>query len=571
MAHPITRIKNFTYQKLDSELQISKDSKKLFEELYIAYLGDYWQKGTGSLLPPATGAHSSTLSNLMEKRFVFRNILKECVGRVSGAFFGKSPDWRFNVDLDEEAFNALDEFWTSNKASEEFSKAFEHRLVTGRGGLRIYIPIKYKVQTIDDSISGEVLDFSEYLSFTTIADAIKAIRVEVVDPRKSRLLDDEGELFSIVKYARRVDWENEETQNVIEFSFVDDLGLTFIGLVYEFDSSNKVNSEFPIESYIGSDGFDLDEKTTYFEMKGDPYVTGALYKNNQLLNLALTCSGFSLVDNGFGEVFLTNVEMDVKQVTGPDGEITEQPMRLKRGGGAVQSLVGIRQISEEGTESYTSPGVHFKEPTQITAFRDGKDLAYRACLEEAGQLYALISGDAAASGESRIQAMKDFYLKIIGYKNEVDQMGSWLMTAVLRWASQLSGVNSDITVSYDSKIFIGDVTKEERRALIDQWKAGVISLETCRVLSGVEDPGLESEMIINEGDVSLDEVTLDEATRRVALANQMIGLLPDRRIRKIAFGYDDTELNRIDEEFIEQVSQQFPVLTEEDNPEELNV
>lgn len=563
MPHPLVTTKSFGYDILNTELQVKSEEKEYFDVFKQAYNNDYWQRGKGSLLPPPTGAFSVNIDETFKQRFVFRNVVKEVVERACKAFFAKSPNWRYYIEgsnfeeLPEEQQDAMDDyltkidkalnsFWTKNKVSSEMAKSLSSRLVTGRGGIRIYIP-KSKVTLVENE-DGTI---TEIFNSSSLEDALNSIRVEFVEPEQSRLLDEDGDFLSLVKYKIRNNWEKQDFSNVIEFSFVDSEGKTFVGLVKEKEQTRNSTSELPVFDYITTTGLDLKGKTTFFEISGKPYVTEALYKNNQLLNLALTCAGFSLVENGFGEVFVTNVEMQTKKVVGPDGEIIEEPIRLKRGGGAVQNLIGIRQTDEEGNENFQSPGVHFKDPTALETFRVGKDIAYRACLEESSQLYALISGDAVASGESRKQAMVDFLLRISDYKYEVDQLGSWLMTTVLSLAHLMVNKSNLIEVSYDSKIYIGELSNEEKAALREFNKQGLISNETCRVLIGVEDPELEREQIKKESTYSIEKVSLDEATRRAALANQLIGLLPEKRIRKVALGYSDEELEKIQRELEE--------------------
>ena len=96
MAHPITRTTKFGYALLKTELETMAAPEKAAQEIFKAYEGDFWQKGAGSLLPPATGVHASVINPLLEKRFVFRNVIQECVNRVTQALLGRAPDWRFN-------------------------------------------------------------------------------------------------------------------------------------------------------------------------------------------------------------------------------------------------------------------------------------------------------------------------------------------------------------------------------------------------------------------------------------------------------------------------------------------
>lgn len=549
MAHPITRTTKFGYALLKTELETMATPEKAAREIFKAYEGDFWQKGAGSLLPPATGVHASVINPLLEKRFVFRNVIQECVNRVTQALLGRAPDWRFNDEkMPDELYQAVSELWDRQELAKKISTALNTRLVSSRGGLRIYVPLKYKRQNLQED--GTV-------GFTDIFEALNAIEVEYVPPSRARLLKDDSELFSVVKYDVRENWDTGSVASFIEFSFVDDSGLTYIGVAKENESGAAVPGELPIAGYIQSSGLDLNGFTTYYEFSGDPYITPAFYKNNQLLNLSLTCSGFALVDSGFREVFLTNVELETEEIVSEDGNTITVPKRLKRGGGAMQNLIGISTINEEtGQETRMSPGVQSFDPVSIASFEQGKDLAYSACLEEVGQLYAKISGDAVASGESRIQAMKDFAIRVSKYKAEVDAIGSWVLSTSLALAAQLAGVNLDSRVVFDAKVQM-TIDTEDRNSIIDQWKDGILSLETCRVLLGVEDPILESRLVQQETQMPIEEVSLDEAERRANLAASLSGQLPDNRIRKIAFGYTDADNEQVQAEFIEQSAFQF--------------
>lgn len=551
MAHPLAEVSNFSYDTLNKEFDLTAREKQ-FQCLLDAYLDDFWQKGV-TLLPPAHGGMSGTLDNLFERRYVFRNVIKEVVGRVVGAFYGKPPNWRFQVggqDIEDaapveegeepptpaatndqlsEIDKALSLFFVQQNVAEELGKAFAFRLAFGRGSWRLYIPTKYKrtnkasgpgiTPDISDGTEPED-DSKDFVKFSSVAEALAAMRVEFVPPTQGRLLDDGGELFSMVKYEVRQNWETSEVKNVIEFSFVDNSDQTWIGTIPEKSGISKI-----VDANLSSP-FDLGGLTILGEFKGQPYVTQALYKNNQLCNLALTCAGFSLVDNGFGEMVLTNVALETKTVVGPDGASHEVPIDIKRGGGAIQNFVGLDVIDENsGTINKGTPGVHFREASAMTAFKDGYDMGYVACLQEAGQLYALITGDATASGESRIQALADFILKVNPYKSEVDEEGSDLMTVALLWAAQLAGKPlPGYRVVYDCRMFVSALSSDEKRLVMDMRKAGTISRETERVLIGVDDPALENEIIQREEALPMAETTIEDLSERADVALKLQGL-----------------------------------------------
>lgn len=572
MAHKITAISSFGFKSLDKEIKLpgDKDQVKKLEEILKAFNDDFWQKGAGSLLPPARGTEASVVTNLLHKRFVFRNVIRECVERVSGAFYGKSPNWGFNdgstedipikdpaeegepvapvsteetPDKDRRSLEkALGEWWTRENVATKKSQAFESRLVVGKGGLRIYVPAKYatavtptkeETAAAAETKSGKASPKLDQVTvdFKTIEEALDAIKIEFIEPDRATLLDDDSELFSIVRYSRRQNWENSDDIKVIEFSFVDNEGLTFVGVVEENADPGT------IQQANLSDPLPLGGATTYNEFQGPPYVTPGLYKNNQLLNLALTCSGFSLVDNGFQETFFTNVDVEMEEIDDPSAEGGKRlvPKNIKRGGGAIQNLIGVTQEDENGVETRATPSVTFREPSTMTAFKDGKELAYTGCLEEAGQLYAKISGDAVASGESRIQAMTDFWLRIRKYKPEVDEQGQWVLTTVVKLAAALCGKQDqykDISMSYDSKVFIGQVSSSERELILSMRDKGLISRETASVLLGVEDPALENELITSEAREAPFVTTPFDFSAKLDIALKMQGIFPQDYIFK---------------------------------------
>lgn len=587
MAHPLAEVKNFTYDTLNKEFDFTATEKKA-EVLLGAYLDDFWQKGV-TLLPPVQ-ATTGDLAGVFERRYVFRNVIKEVVGRVVGAFYGKAPNWRFQKDGEDivpeeqppanprpgqepppvpESANsfdsiekALSQFFVKQKVAEEMGKAFAFRLAFGRGSWRLYIPTKYKrknavatpgggpdisgnPETLPEGDAGEPTDF---VAFKSIEEAIAAMRIEFVPPTQGKLLENGGELFSLVKYQVRHDWETQEAVNVIEFSFVDNSDQTYVGTIGErsgISDITKANLSSP---------FDLAGLTTLGEFKGAPYVTHALYKNNQLVNLALTCAGFSLVDNGFGEMVLTNVELETRTVTGPDGEKHEVPTEIKRGGGAIQNFIGVDIVDETtGKVKKESPGVHFRDPSPMQAYKDGFDLGYNACLQEAGQLYALISGDATASGESRVQALADFVLKVSPYKSEVDEEGSHLMTVVLLWAAQLAGKPLDgYRIVYDSRMHVANLSDAEKVTVMNMRKDGTISRETERVLLGIDDPALEKDLVLRESNLPIEETPLDDLSERADVCLKLLGLGIDQDTIYKTLGFSEAQIAAIKQKAAEE-------------------
>ena len=510
MAHPLVKLEALSFNTLERFVGFSKTETEKVQPYYKAFNGDYWQNSKGFLAPTI----EASAMTVFENRFVSRNTVQEVVSRVSDAFF-KSPNWYIskkgqkvdksqpdaNIDeptkaLIEKIDKILNNFWTTQKLEQKLQQALNSRLVAGRGGLRVYIPVSQQ-----NKISN--------LTLEEIETAFSAIRVEFVEPDNAIVLEDDGDKFSIVKYEKIENYESQETVKIIEFSFVDDNGKTFIGVVTDKDTSTfniidlastKLDERDPEKKDI-SNALDLGKETSFYEISGDTLITPQVMQLASLLNLALTLTGIAIFESGFQEIITTNTQFEFTEV--PDsskpGKKRKVPIGLKRGGGAVQNFVGITKVNlETGVKDFAQPQITVKDPVPLENFKVAKDLAYEAILEEVSQNYIQISGDAAASGVSRVQAMNAFYLKIKKYKPDVDAIGSWLLTSILRLLSLSKNIDlSEYSVMLDSQIDIGQLTSEEKKFVIQMLKEGIISMETARVLLKVDNPTLE-QMLIDE-------------------------------------------------------------------------
>ena len=236
-----------------------------------------------------------------------------------------------------------------------------------------------------------------------------------------------------------------------------------------------------------------------------PLVSEQLMQNNRALNLDLTLGVNVLIENGFPEMAVTNVELETKKVQDPtdSSKTVNVPKGIRRGQSVVNNFVGIQSVNKEGEQRFEAPDVYYKEPSPMTTFKDGEELYYRQCLQESKQLYVLMTADSTVSGESRIQARQDFLKKIQRYKSELDRVGTWLLTTLLHMTAAVSGKNAyfkGIGVTFDSKVYAGELSAAEKNVVITMHDKGLIDTESAMVLLGVEDP-----MIV------IDKVRADKA------------------------------------------------------------
>jgi hypothetical protein len=575
MAHPIIN-RDLDYPKAESKLGLSAYEQTYVTRNRLFYAGDHWQQGDGynGPRPSDDDPLADELWEFLHRGFTSKNIVKEGTDRQADAILGKVPDVNFSmraprrkvakqvpdpafvpdpakpgekapliddpagalVDeplstaeqaLIDEASAAWDVFFTVRKPHRILKRALKSRLWGGRSYMRVYVPPKFR--------RDGVVPFAG-----TLNEAILRVFLDTPDLEDATVLTDSitQDSISLVRYDRG------EESKVIETSFVDDRGLTFVGTIEQDkrqdlpatvaqpmallpasppDVVSAAEAADPLPSVELSDPLDLGGHITTYELNGDLLITEQVVSNNKLVNLSLTMASHVLVESGFSEMAVTNVEFETESVADPtaQGGFREKPKRLKRGMGAVLNLVG-QSIIDPGTgkETLAEPDVHYKEPSPITTFSDGKLLGYRNCLEEMHQVHALISGDATPSGESRITALADFAIFSLDFKEETDACGEWLDETVLYWASVLMnkpGRFNSLRASFDSKIDLGRLSAEERKQLLDEVEKKVLSRESYMMIVGRSDPATEFAKIKEEDGALNQEASLKIERARLAL------------------------------------------------------
>jgi hypothetical protein len=575
MAHPF--INNaLDYNSAESKLGLSAYEQTFVTRNRLFYAGDHWQEGEGYNGPRPSGDDplADSLWEFLHRGFTSKNVIKEGTDRQADAILGRVPDCNFTpraprlkvpkqiadpnfvpdpanpgapapmiddpsgakVDaplspeeqiLVEEASAAWDVFFTRRKPHRIMKRALKSRLWGGRSYLRVYVPPKFR--------RDGVVPFAGNLN-----EAILRVFIDTPDLEDSVVMTDAitQDAVSLVRYERG------EDSKVIETSFVDDRNLTFVGTI-EQDQRQDLPATIsrplallpasppavveaalaanPLPNVELSDPLDLNGHITTYEMNGDPLITEQVVSNNKLVNLSLTMASHVIVESGFSELAVTNVEFETERVNDPQSStgFRDKPKRLKRGMGAVLNFVGQTIIDpQSGKETLATPSVNYKEPSPITTFADGKLLGYRNCLEEMHQVHALIAGDATPSGESRITALADFATFSLDFKEEVDACGEWLAETVLYWASVLMnkpGRFNSLRASFDSKIDLGRLSAEERAQLLTEVEKKVLSRESYMMIVGRGDPRAEFAKIKEEDAELNQEATLRTERARLAL------------------------------------------------------
>ena len=210
---------------------------------------------------------------------------------------------------------------------------------------------------------------------------------------------------------------------------------------------------------------------------------------------------------GNRERTVTNAQPPRRKITvqSPDNSsetVKVEPGYYVTGAGGVNYVMGYPIRSDRGdVVGYTNPNVSITDPAPVTAFvddiKDTKDAIYSQC----HQRHVLISGDAQASGRSREQARAEFERSLKETKTAMDAAGRWQLETTLRLAAQLAGQSEkylSLRADFNCLVDAGSIDPERANVIIQEKDKGIISMETCRNLLGIEDAAAEQKRIDEE-------------------------------------------------------------------------
>jgi hypothetical protein len=525
-------IEDYDFDMAQTVLNHDRLDSKIVETVDKFYGGNHWQDGSGWIGPPpsSTNPDAQAINEKLRIAFISNNIVKEIVDREVRAVTGMQPDFFLTVKralkkiprkiikkvpdpaqpgqmmndpsgaeiddpsgamvdeplkteeqaLIDEAMSALIYWWDKQKVLKALTKAVRSKVKHSRGYLRIFVP--------PDRIGED-----GRLPARDLQSALMSIFIETPKVSDANIVIDPMSMLPIAVTKYEVNGETvfeiSGYENVDEVAQqgVDPAAMkTVIRTVARDDSNKDLNTD--------SEPFELLGNLTLYQLQGDALITEQILQAQKGVNLSLTMGAHNQVEAGFSERTFLNVELDTLKVPDPMSPTgtREVPKPLARGATASAALVGIQTGEDaQGNPIYATPGVVYHEPAPMTTFSDGKSL-YKTCiLEEAHQLHAKMSDDASSSGEARITALQDFVIHLGDSKEVTDSAGVWAIETALSMAADWAGTPGkfkDLRVNFDSKIYIGRISPDEKRVLQDEVAKKLRSRKSYMIATGTQDP-----------------------------------------------------------------------------------
>lgn len=458
--------------------------------------GDHWQQGDGWIgpRPNATDAGVAEVLREIERAFISKNVIGEVLNRHCAGVVGQPIAWRVTLvrslaegetpTIDEqtridEAEAALTAWWDSAALAQIMPSALVLALCGGRAPLRLFVPPGLLLDT----------ETGPRLPPGDVATQLQRIAIDVLDPATACVITDPA-----TRARAGVFCYEDQRQSYAEVSVVDGAAT-----VLRILNADGVVSEVRVP---------LDGRLLLHDLTRPPLITAQVMALQRLLNLALTMLGRNVVMGGFLERVLLNAQLPGEYCTDPrTGARVFVPQPLRFGAGSVNALMGA-EIRDEATgqlTGYANPSVIYRDPVPVDTFAATRDIAYRAILEECQQAHALLSGEAAPSGESRRLALTDFVSSLRLSVPAIERATRWLLETALSLAAHFAGQSGRFTglrAVVTCQLDAGPLHADDVRQAIDLVDARLLSRESAMVRIGIDDTDAETQRIQAEADAT---------------------------------------------------------------------
>ncbi|HEX9951537.1 MAG TPA: hypothetical protein VGB53_07195, partial [Rubricoccaceae bacterium] len=252
-----------------------------------------------------------------------------------------------------------------------------------------------------------------------------------------------------------------------------------------------------------------------------PFISPSMLSQQKALNTASTVLRMVNDRTGFQRHVLTNampptVTMNRKNPTTGEIEEVDVQVGLTVNPGDFAIVQGAevedndpdhavevdgQQDTEAPVRDVKTPGVHTLPPGDPSALLKEMDQRVVGILRRARQLYALLTGEAAVSGDSRIAALYDLMNDAGALKATIDGMGKWLLETMWAVACHLAATPErrldtlGLKVVFDCRITLPMPTSSQISAITSLVEKSIWAPETAMAATGIDDTTAEEDRI----------------------------------------------------------------------------
>lgn len=482
--------------------QLSTEDSKRLVSYRAAVGGDHWQDWewwTGPKPDPAD-PDFQILSDGIQRGFVSRNILGECVGRHVSGVLGRDVKWTVvtkrklakdaqpNADEQtriDEATDLLTQWVDDRKLNQEYDKLGEHLLVEGMAYQR---PFVAPGEVSDDGIV-PTADLATSLNRVYFNFPLRGEAVVWTDPRTQAKCS--IYLYREVVSSRPSISTNQQGDERAELTYLDG-DQTIIRIVgADAESIDPNGFTYP-----------LGKRILMADVARKPLLNEQVASQQKAHNKTLSQMSRNGDMAGFRERVTYNARMGGTLVRGADGEERFVADQLGVGPSSMLRLTGYKTVNADGSETLNTPGMDWIDPVPVATFLDDAGASYTAILAECNQLHYAAAGSTGISAEARIVSMAAYLIDLLQTKQQVDAGFSWLLETALALAAILAGQAGrfdDLRVSAECSVDPGPISPDTMKTV--QALAGgqpLLSVKSAQSRIGVEDTDGEQQQMEKE-------------------------------------------------------------------------
>ncbi len=481
------------------------------------YSGDHWQGGEGWAAQLPDGSEKV---EALRKQFTPEPLIPEAVDNHRDGVIGREPLWRFvprqvfprrsprrlvsrlrgalslvsraQPDQDQDGRIAEIEGLLTEIGDERDHLLLYQRLTVtlllyGRVPVRLYVPRGLR-------------DERGALRAINLDTALRFFYLDTPDPLNAGVFTDDDTKRQVGLFL----FSHEGRQRA-ELTYLNDAGDTILRIIEE-------------RGVVEETTLALGGRLLMYELRGVPLIGETERKNQRLANLAKTALGANTETAGWRERNYLDVQPPgyYEDADGnvwtpgsnkPRGKFVQ--ITLPTGPRVDRFLQGADVYGPDGKFAGTAtPRLAYQDPAPVEVIERVIANTRHSILARTGQLYLLMSGDATATGVSRIQARAVHEARLGRTKVALDGFLRWEKethlaagAAVLRQPQEYA----DLRVEANMIIETGPLTPDEQRVIVERVEKGLLSLETALALLGADDPDAEKAKIRAEREEA-DEV-----------------------------------------------------------------
>lgn len=473
--------------------QLLEDENDTLVKANALYINDeHWQNAEGWIGPRIAGDNRA--DELLEKGFIFRNVMQEIARRHAEGVTGNEPDWGLQPlrplkegtkpndqeqRLIDEAELALTDWWDDKGVLDQLSDAVMQSTWARRGTLRLYIP----AGLLGTPENGVVT----LPRVTTLAEALRYIYIEHV-PYDTGLVYTDPRTKA---QAGAVTFD-EDGRAAMEWTWLRNLqdpqSPAWLNTFVEGQERRT-----PFELRLGG-------RLTMHEIRPNKLLLGAAMQRMQrALNLSLSVVPRNIVTAGFLERVFLNAQMPGHWEKDPT---TQQPTKFvpepyTTGAGTTNFVQGEEGVQNPltGQAQRSQASVAWREPVPPTGTVEAKRAQYEDMLEEGEQVHILIEGAASPSGVSRQEARAGYGRSLRRTQRPTQRGGRWILETAMALGEELMNQPGKYTgtlrATFDNRLDLGPISADDQRVAGEHVKSGMLSEPTGMVRIGVQDPDAE--------------------------------------------------------------------------------